>query len=121
MKFASKSNSRPGSCSGRRAGGGLLPWRRAFRQRLGHRASFRAGPIMYHRHFRLSGPPFQFTPAPDALYLSRTHREALAALEWGLLHEPTGFTMLAGESGVGKTTLVSSLLPRPPSPLRTAL
>ena len=67
---------------------------------------------MYHHHFGLSGPPFQFTPAPDALYLSQTHREAFAALEWGLLHEPTGFTLLAGESGVGKTTLVCSVLAR---------
>jgi general secretion pathway protein A len=76
---------------------------------------------MYHRHFRLSGPPFQFTPAPDALYLSRTHREALAALEWGLLHEPTGFTLLAGESGVGKTTMVCSILARRLWNVRTAL
>jgi type II secretory pathway predicted ATPase ExeA len=67
---------------------------------------------MYHHHFGLSGPPFQFTPAPEALYLSQTHREALAALERGLLHEPTGFTLLAGESGVGKTTLVCSILAR---------
>ena len=67
---------------------------------------------MYHQHFGLSGPPFQCTPAPDALYLSHTHREALAALEWGLLHEPTGFTLLVGESGVGKTTLVCSILAR---------
>jgi general secretion pathway protein A len=65
---------------------------------------------MYHRHFGLSGPPFQFTSAPNALYLSRTHREALAALEWGVLHEPTGFSVLVGESGVGKTTLICSIL-----------
>ena len=65
---------------------------------------------MYHQHFGLSGPPFRFTPTPDALYLGKTHREALAALEWGLLREPTGFTVLVGESGVGKTTLVCSLL-----------
>ena len=76
---------------------------------------------MYHRHFGLSGPPFQFTPAPDALYLSPTHREALAALEWGLLHEPTGFTLLAGESGVGKTTMVCSILARRHWNVRTAL
>lgn len=76
---------------------------------------------MYHRHFGLSGPPFQFTPAPDALYLSSTHRETLALLEWGLLHEPTGFTMLAGESGVGKTTLVASILARRLKNVRAAL
>lgn len=76
---------------------------------------------MYHRHFGLSGPPFQFTPAPDALYLGPTHREALAALEWGLIHEPTGFTLLAGESGVGKTTLVCSILARRQRNVRIAL
>ncbi len=76
---------------------------------------------MYHHHFGLSGPPFQFTPAPGALYLSHTHREALAALEWGLVHEPTGFTLLVGQSGVGKTTLVCSLLARRHAQVRTAL
>jgi general secretion pathway protein A len=69
-------------------------------------------PPMYHRHFGLTGPPFQFTPAPNALYLSQTHREVLATLEWGLLHEPTGFTLIVGESGVGKTTMISSMLLR---------
>jgi general secretion pathway protein A len=77
--------------------------------------------VMYHHHFGLSGPPFQFTPTPDALYLSHTHREALAVLEWGLLHEPTGFTLLAGESGVGKTTMVCSILARRHRNVRTAL
>jgi general secretion pathway protein A len=75
---------------------------------------------MYHRHFGISGPPFQFTPAPNALYLSHTHREALAALEWGVLHEPTGFTLLVGESGVGKTTLICSILARRDPNLRIA-
>jgi general secretion pathway protein A len=75
---------------------------------------------MYHRHFGLSGAPFQFTPAPNALYLSHTHREALAALERGVLHEPTGFTLLVGESGVGKTTLICSILARRDQNLRIA-
>jgi general secretion pathway protein A len=75
---------------------------------------------MYHQHFRLSGAPFQFTPAPDALYLSKTHREGLAALEWSLLHEPTGFTLLVGDSGIGKTTLVCSILARCYANVRSA-
>lgn len=75
---------------------------------------------MYHRHFGLIGAPFQFTPAPNALYLSHTHREALAALERGVLHEPTGFTLLVGESGVGKTTLICSILARRDQNLRIA-
>lgn len=67
---------------------------------------------MYYHHFGLNGPPFRFTPAVDALFLSREHREALALLEWGLAHEPTGFSVLVGESGVGKTTLVFSVIAR---------
>jgi type II secretory pathway predicted ATPase ExeA/LysM repeat protein len=41
--------------------------------------------------------------------MSAGHREGLAALEWGL-REPSGFTMLVGEIGAGKTTLIYSLL-----------
>ncbi|MGH7918066.1 MAG: ExeA family protein, partial [Candidatus Binataceae bacterium] len=67
---------------------------------------------MYYQHFGLNGPPFQFTPSPKVLYMSKAHREALAALEWGLLHEPSGFTVLIGETGTGKTTLICSLLMR---------
>jgi len=75
---------------------------------------------MYHQHFGLSGAPFQFTPTPSALYLSKTHREGLAALEWSLLHEPSGFTLLVGESGIGKTTLVCSILARSYASVRSA-
>lgn len=75
---------------------------------------------MYYRHFRLSGPPFEAVAGPEALYLSRAHRESLAALEWGLLHEPSGFTTLTGEIGTGKTTLVSSILARNFEQLRAA-
>jgi general secretion pathway protein A len=67
---------------------------------------------MYYQHFNLSGPPFQFTPSAEVLYPSKSHREALAALEWGLLHEPSGLTLLIGEPGTGKTTLISSVLAR---------
>ena len=65
---------------------------------------------MLHQHFRLSGPAFHYTPPPEALFLSGDHREALALLEWGMLHEATGFTLLVGESGTGKSTLISALL-----------
>jgi general secretion pathway protein A len=65
---------------------------------------------MYYRHFGLSGPPFQFNVSPSALFRGKEHSEAWAALEWGLLHEPTGYTLLIGEPGTGKTTLVGALL-----------
>jgi type II secretory pathway predicted ATPase ExeA len=67
---------------------------------------------MYLEHFGLSAPPFQFTASPTALYLSRTHRDCLAALEWGVLHEPSGLTLLIGDTGVGKTTLARPAVPR---------
>jgi general secretion pathway protein A len=67
---------------------------------------------VYYQHFGLNGPPFQFTPSPAMVYMSQTHREGMAALEWGLMHESSGFSVLAGESGTGKTTLIASLLSR---------
>jgi type II secretory pathway predicted ATPase ExeA len=67
---------------------------------------------VYYQHFGLNGPPFQFTPSPSMVYMSQTHREGMAALEWGLMHESSGFSLLAGESGTGKTTLIASLLSR---------
>ncbi|MBF6567854.1 MAG: AAA family ATPase [Candidatus Binataceae bacterium] len=75
---------------------------------------------MYYRHFGLSGPPFRFTCAPETLFTGKSHREALAALEWGLLYEPTGFTLLIGEPGMGKTTLAGSLLARSYQQVRLA-
>ena len=67
---------------------------------------------MYYRHFNLNGAPFQFTPSAAMLYQSKSHSEALAALEWGVLHEPSGLTLLVGEPGTGKTTLICSVLER---------
>jgi type II secretory pathway predicted ATPase ExeA len=64
---------------------------------------------MYYEHFGLSGAPFEFNPSASVLFMSVGHREGLAALEWGL-REPSGFTMLVGEIGAGKTTLIYSLL-----------
>ena len=65
-----------------------------------------------HQHFGLSSPPFEMVGQPSTLYMSKSHREGLAALEWGLLHEPGNFTLLMGEVGTGKTTLIGVLLSR---------
>ncbi len=64
---------------------------------------------MYYEYFGLSGPPFSLSSSPAPLYLSSGHREGMAALQWGL-REPSGFTMLVGDIGTGKTTLVHALL-----------
>ena len=75
---------------------------------------------MYYRNFGLSGPPFQFTPSSRQLYMSAEHSEGLAALEWGVLHEPSGFTLLLGEAGTGKTTLIMAILARDYESVRIA-
>lgn len=65
-----------------------------------------------HRHFGLSKPPFELIGDPTSLFMSKSHREGLSALEWGLLYEPGSFTLLLGEVGTGKTTLIGVLLGR---------
>jgi len=74
---------------------------------------------MYQRHFNLSDEPFGLTPNPAYLYLSPGHREALAAVEYGLV-ERRGFVTLIGEVGTGKTTLLYSLLGRLGAEVQTA-
>jgi type II secretory pathway predicted ATPase ExeA/phage tail protein X len=66
----------------------------------------------YYEYFRLKGPPFQPASPDSAVYFSPTHLEGLATLESGLSGELTGLTLLTGEAGTGKTTLIYSLLQR---------
>ena len=64
---------------------------------------------VYCAHFGLTREPFNVTPDPSFLYLSASHREALAQLVYGI-RTRRGFVVLTGEVGTGKTTLVQSLL-----------
>ena len=64
---------------------------------------------MYERHFGLTVKPFAITPDPAFLYLSREHAMALTMLEYGL-ESQAAFSLLTGEIGSGKTTLVRALL-----------
>ena len=66
---------------------------------------------MYLRFFGLNEKPFSTTPDPKFLYLTPGHREALAQLVYGV-HENTGFIVLTGEVGTGKTTLLQTLMQR---------
>jgi general secretion pathway protein A len=60
---------------------------------------------MYERYYGLQERPFDLSPNPRFLFLSKGHREALAHLSYGLVGRP-GVTVLVGEAGTGKTTLV---------------
>jgi general secretion pathway protein A len=66
---------------------------------------------MYTRHYGLREKPFSLTPDPRVLYLSASHREALAHLLYGI-EQGEGFIAVTGEVGTGKTTLCRTLLER---------
>jgi general secretion pathway protein A len=62
-------------------------------------------------HYGLREKPFSLTPDPRFLYLSTSHREALAHLLYGI-EQGEGFIAVTGEVGTGKTTLCRTLLER---------
>src|SRR3954453_10367734 len=64
---------------------------------------------MYQRFFGLRELPFELTPNPTFLFLSARHREALSNLEYGL-STAKPVTVLIGEAGTGKTTLLRAAL-----------
>jgi general secretion pathway protein A len=64
---------------------------------------------MYERHFGFHSKPFALTPDPAFLYPSRQHAMAMTMLEYGL-ESQAAFSLLTGDIGSGKTTLVRRLL-----------
>lgn len=64
---------------------------------------------MYEQFFGLTEKPFTIQPDPSFLYWGRTHRLAYAMLEYGVLNH-AGISVITGEVGCGKTTLVHRLL-----------
>ncbi len=64
---------------------------------------------MYEAFYGLREKPFNLTPDPKFLYLSEKHKEAFAHLLYGIKSR-SGFVMLTGEIGTGKTTICRNLL-----------
>jgi type II secretory pathway predicted ATPase ExeA len=64
---------------------------------------------MYESFYGLKERPFTILPDPGFLYLGRVHSVAYAVLEYGI-SSPGGFTVITGEIGCGKTTLIRHLL-----------
>jgi general secretion pathway protein A len=66
---------------------------------------------MYTDFYGLRERPFALLPDPRFLFLSRSHREALAHLLYGI-EAGEGFIQVVGQVGTGKTTLCRTLLGR---------
>jgi general secretion pathway protein A len=64
---------------------------------------------MYTSYFGLKENPFNLTPDPQYLFLSRQHSEALNHLIYGI-NEKKGFMVVTGGIGTGKTTISRTLL-----------
>jgi len=64
---------------------------------------------LYTAHFGFSERPFKILPDPDFLYWSKSHQRAFAILEYGMITRAP-LTVITGEVGTGKTTLVQALL-----------
>jgi general secretion pathway protein A len=76
---------------------------------------------MYLDFYGFREKPFNLTPDPRFVFLSKNHREAFAHILYGIENR-TGFIALTGEVGLGKTTVLRSLLSQlDPNHYRTAL
>jgi type II secretory pathway predicted ATPase ExeA len=66
---------------------------------------------VYEKFYQLREKPFSLVPDPGYLYMARRHRHALTLLDY-VLSEASGFALITGEVGCGKTTVVRHFLER---------
>lgn len=64
---------------------------------------------MYEAYFGLTEKPFSILPDPEFIFWSGPHTMAFSMMEYGMMNR-AGFTVITGEIGCGKTTLISKLL-----------
>lgn len=75
---------------------------------------------MYESYYGLREKPFSIQPDPDFLFFSRRHRMAYTMLEYGVENR-AGFSVITGDIGSGKTTLVRCLLNNLPESVNVGL
>jgi general secretion pathway protein A len=68
---------------------------------------------MYEQFYGLDARPFDLTPDPRYLVLTKVHQEALSNLEYAVASRK-GVTLLLGEAGTGKTTIIRAAISRQP-------
>jgi len=64
---------------------------------------------VYESYFGFSEKPFSLLPDPEFLFLSPKHQKALTMLQFGMMNQ-AGFTVITGEIGSGKSTLIRRVL-----------
>lgn len=64
---------------------------------------------MYENYYGLTEKPFSIQPDPDYLFLSKRHKLAYTMLEYSIQNH-AGYTVICGDIGCGKTTLVHHLI-----------
>jgi general secretion pathway protein A len=64
---------------------------------------------MYESFYGLRERPFDLTPNPRFIYLSGCHLEALSVVHYGIVGRK-GITLVVGEAGTGKTTVIRTAL-----------
>lgn len=74
---------------------------------------------MYESYFKFEKPPFKVVPDPSMLFASHSVREAMTRLEFAI-RTGKGITVMTGEVGTGKTTLVNRFLDKASAETQTA-
>jgi len=75
---------------------------------------------MYEAFYGLNQKPFLMRPDAEYLYLSKGHQAALSMLEYVFMSQ-SGFAVISGEIGSGKTSLVRKLVQNSDSSLAVGI
>ncbi len=75
---------------------------------------------MYEAHFGMLERPFSLRPDPNFFFVSKTHRAALTAVEYGVTTDAP-IAVIAGDIGCGKTTVLRYMISQLPPDIRAVL
>lgn len=64
---------------------------------------------MYEQHFGLTCRPFDLAPDPRFIYMTAQHGRAIANVKFALMNRDS-FVIITGEIGIGKTTILNTVL-----------